>query len=113
MAAATIHEWLFALIEETCHDREYLYRAYVEHFCGLLAGIYRAGSTAERGTYHLPGIKSDRQASLFWTLEHRLDFQGPNVLAVTCRIFDAGSPSQTTEQRTARFDLSTGKALPG
>jgi len=113
MTAGTIHEWLFALIEETCHDRDYLYRAYVEHFSGLMNGIYRAGATAERGTYHLPGIKSDRQASLFWTLEHRLDYQGPNVLAVTCRIFDAGSPSQTTEQRTARFDLSTGRAIAG
>jgi hypothetical protein len=111
MAAGTIHEWLFALIEETCHDRDYLYRAYVEHFCGLLAGIYRPGSTVERGTYHLPGIKSDRQASLYWSLEHRPDNQGPNVLAVTCRLFDAGAASGTTEQRTARFDLSTGRAL--
>lgn len=111
MAAATIHEWLFALIEETCHDRDYLYRAYVEHFSGLLAGIYRKGSTAERGTYHLPGIKSERQASLFWSVEHRLDHQEAAVLAVTCRIFDAASPSGTTEQRTARFDLSTGRAL--
>jgi hypothetical protein len=111
MAAGTIHEWLFALIEETCRDREYLYRAYIEHFSGLLAGIYRTGSTAERGTYHLPGIKSARQASLFWTLERRSDAPAPNVLAVTCRIFDAASPSGTTEQRTARFDLATGKAL--
>jgi hypothetical protein len=113
MVAATIHEWLFALIEETCHDRDYLYRAFVEHFCGVLNGIYRAGATVQRGTYHLPGIKSDRQASIYWTLEHRLDYQGPNVLAVTSRIYDAASPSGTTEQRAARFDLATGRALAG
>lgn len=114
MAAGTLHEWLFDLIEETCHDREYLYRAYVEHFCGLLNGILRAGATAEqRGTYHLPGIKSDRQASLFWAIDPRPDVQGPGVLAVTCRLFDAASPSGMTAQRTARFDLSTGRVLPG
>jgi len=112
MAASTLHEWLFDLVAETCHDRDYLYRAYVEHFCGLLNTVYGTGSTLGRGTYHLPGIKSDRQASIFWTLDHRLDFAGPNVLAIECRIGDSGAGSGGSELRSARFDLSTGRLLP-
>lgn len=114
MAAGTLHEWLFDLIEETCHDREYLYRAYVEHFGALMNSILRcSGAAAERGAYHLPGIKSERQASLFWAIERRSECPGPGVLAVTCRLFDAASPSGVTAQRTARFDLATGRALSG
>ncbi len=107
-----LHDWLYRLAEELCLDQDYLYRYFVEHFCGLLQRIYREASRVPEGSYQMPGVKSDRQAELRWRLARRLDFVGPNPLMITWRIADAaGGPIQGSGEE--RFDLSTGLRLPG
>jgi hypothetical protein len=107
-----LHDWLYTLAEELCHDQDYLYRYFVEHFCGLLNKIYREASRVPEGSYPMPGVKSNRQAELRWSLERRVDFLGPNPLTVSWRL--AESPGGTTlGSGSERFDLSTGRRLPG
>jgi hypothetical protein len=106
-----LHDWLYVLAEELCHDRDYLYRYFVEHFAELLSQIYRDASRIAEGGYRLPGVKSERQAELRWSLAHRLDFAGPNLLTVHWRLEDAAE-ARILEEGWERFDLSTGRRLP-
>jgi hypothetical protein len=107
-AAALLHDWLYRLVDEVCFDREYVYFAFVEHFSALLKQIYHLGSTEGRGAYAIPGIKSERRLSLRWSLEHRLNYTGPNLLAFEYAITEGGAE---LERGQARFDLSTGAAI--
>jgi hypothetical protein len=110
-AARTLHEWLFALVEELCHDREYLYRSFVENFGGFMTSVYREGCTTPAGEFRIPGIKSGRYSVVRWALDHRVDYSGPNLLSIEATVSGAGGG---TEKKTARFDLSTGEAVgPG
>jgi hypothetical protein len=106
-----LHEWLYALAEELCHDRDYLYRYFVVHFAGFLNQIYREASRVPEGSYRLPGVKSNRRAELRWSLARRLDYVGPNLLAVQWRLEEAGE-ARILEEGRERFDLSTGRRLP-
>jgi hypothetical protein len=108
----TLHDWLYQVVAEVCYDRDYLYLAFVRHFSALMGQIVERGRFEDRGTYALPGMKSNRSARLEWRLEHALTWDGPNRLELRCILLDAlsGAP---IEARSACFDLSTGEgAMP-
>ena len=107
-ATRTLHGWLYALMEELCFDREYLYLAFVEHFTGFMKEVLRTGGSSGIGEYPLPGIKSGRRAILKWALEKQLTFMGPNILSITVEADWSGAPG---EREVLRFDLSTGAAV--
>lgn len=111
--APTIHDWLYEIVAEVCHDREYLYRGFVEHFGALMQAIYRSRGGA--GEYRLPGIKSPLQARVEWRLARQVSFMGPNTLSLRCRITEAGGGGPqppAVESPWVSFDLSTGERAP-
>jgi hypothetical protein len=81
-----LHEVLYGIVEEVCWDADYLYRAFTEHFSGLMGQIYGQGGSHSGGSYTIAGIKSGLEARIEWSLEHRLDFHGPNLLRLDWRI---------------------------
>ena len=86
VAPRYLHDSLYRIVEEICWDADYLYRAFTEHFSGLMGQIYARGGSDARGSYTITGIKSGLEARMEWSLQHRLDFHGPNRLCLDYRI---------------------------
>ena len=107
----TIHQWLYGIIAEVCADREYQYRAFVEHFTVLMGRIYGEGSVSESGSYLVAGMKSDLEARIEWRLASRLNYMGSNRLTLICRLYDRRSDSMV-ESGKACFELATGRRIP-
>jgi len=106
----TIHQWLHWIITEVSADREYQYRAFVEHFSALMGQIYGGGSVSESGSYLIPGMKSDLEARIEWRLSSRVNYMGSNRLTLTCRLYDRRRGSAVESGETC-FELATGRRI--
>ena len=105
----SLHSWLYDAVAETCHDREYLYRAFVEHFIGIFGMIYDSGAITAGGSYTIFGLKGGPDAVVSWHLEHQLSFAGPNVIVLSASF---SSPDRVeVGTRHASFDLATGEPV--
>ena len=103
-----LHEWFYDMVAGVCHDREYVFAAFVRHFSAFMSDVLQSGQFAGEGTYVIPGIKSGSRATLAWRLERRLDWMGLNELTVHYLIQDMSSDTVVAEN-TRAFELSTGE----
>lgn len=105
-----LHDALYQIVDEVCWDADYLYRAFTEHFSGLMAQVYERGGSAAGGSYTITGIKSGLEARIAWSLQHRLDFHGPNRLRLDYEIAGA-APGPAARGGTILAELGTGRVL--
>jgi hypothetical protein len=103
-----LHEALYGIVEEVCWDADYLYRAFTEHFSGLMGQIYSRGGSDAGGSYAITGIKSGLGARIEWSLEHRLDFHGPNRLRLDYRI-EGGTAGAAVREGSILVELGSGR----
>jgi hypothetical protein len=104
-----LHDILFLIVEEVCWDADYLYRSFTCHFSGLMSQIYDTGGSASGGSYTITGVKSGRIARITWSLQHRLDFHGPNQLRLEYEIADE-TPG-ASDGGSILAELGTGRVL--
>jgi hypothetical protein len=102
-----LHDWVYALVQDVCFDREYLYRCFVEHFSALMHEIHAEGRVMGGGEYRIPGIKSGLHAVIRWRLAHQVSYAGPNLVALSAELRrDTGEREGIPEKRA--FELSSG-----
>ncbi len=106
-----LHEWLYRLVYEICHDREYFYFCYARHFSELTKYIFEQGRFSESGAYEIPGMKSSKKAILHWQLAHCTDFTRLNTVTIYYTIEDSDTGKKESGA-SQTFDLSCGESVP-
>lgn len=105
-----IHEWLYDVVREICHDREYIYLSFIQSFKALMDDIYTRGYIEDHGEHIVEGIKSGLRAEITWRLHHRVNYVGLNIVDMICVIRDrfSGEEQQKLEES---FELSAGERV--